>query len=60
MKAKYILEAIDAMKTAIHIERDASPHAWVDNQCKLISAMTSLKVYSGLGDIEITIEKEQS
>ena len=57
MKARYILEAIAAMKAADRINYSMEPHEFGTIKGSLAFARINLEVESGLRDVEIEIEK---
>ena len=59
MKAKYILEAIDAMRNAKNVlnNRDAlMQERWAAGDT-LDEAWINLKVYSGINDVKVEVEE---
>ena len=58
MKAKYIIEAIQAMKAAESMTYSTPPEVMGKVQAELTMARCSLQAFSGLNDVEVSVEKE--
>lgn len=57
MKAKYIIQAIAALREAEHLNYSTPPQVFGRVLADLAAVRMDLQVYSRLGDVEIEIEE---
>ncbi len=59
MQSKYILNAVQAMKDAERLSRTMEPFEFGRIKANLIDARIDLEIYSGIQDVEISVEPDE-